>query len=254
MKKKLFSAILALILILSMAVTVSAATDEFVYDAARLVSQREEAALSARLEQLSDTYGAQIVVMTLDSINGHDVDILVEGVYDDMGLGYGSDYDGVLLLVCMDVREYRILRNGYPGEAIDEYDIENISDAIVDDLSNGDYADAFNTFADQCEYYLDGYVNGFPFDFGTCLVIALVLGIAVGVITVSVMKSQLKTVRAQNRAHEYLKSGSMRVNIQRDIFLYRNVRRTRRESSSSSGRSSGRSSGGSSRSRGGGSF
>ena len=130
MKKKLFSALLVLILVLSMAATVSAATDEFVYDAARLLSQREEAALVDKLEQLSDTYGAQIVVMTLDSTNGHDVDILVEDVYDDMGLGYGNGYDGVLLMVAMDVREYRILSNGYPGVAIDEYDIENICDNI----------------------------------------------------------------------------------------------------------------------------
>ena len=85
----------------------------------------------------------------------------------------------------------------------------------------------------------------------TSLMIALVLGVVVGVITVSILKGQLKTVRAQNRAHDYLKTGSMRVNIQRDIFLYRNVSRTRKESSSSSGSSSG---GGSSRSRGGGSF
>ena len=137
MKKRLFSALLVLILVLSMAAAVSAATDEFVYDAARLLSQREEAALVDKLEQLSDTYGAQIVVMTLDSTNGHDVDILVEDVYDDMGLGYGNGYDGVLLMVAMDVREYRILSNGYPGEAIDEYDIENICDNIESYLSDG---------------------------------------------------------------------------------------------------------------------
>ena len=249
MKKKLFSALLVLILVLSMAAAVSAATDEFVYDAARLLSQQEEAALVDKLEQLSDTYGAQIVVMTLDSTNGHDVDILVEDVYDDMGLGYGNGYDGVLLMVAMDVREYRILSNGYPGEAIDEYDIENICDNIESYLSDGDYAEAFNEFADRCEYYLNGYVNGFPFATTRNLVISLVIGLALGFITVTVLKGQLKTVRAQSRAHDYLKPGSMKLNVQRDIYLYRNVTRTKKESSSS-----GSSGGGSSRSKGGGSF
>ena len=38
---------------------------------------------------------------------------------------------GVLLLICMDVREYRILSNGFAGVAIDPDDISKISDEIV---------------------------------------------------------------------------------------------------------------------------
>lgn len=254
MKKKLFSAVLALMLLLTMAVSVSAATDEFVYDDAGLLTQREESALSEKLERISDTYGAQIVVATVSELDYSVVDYFPDHLYDAMDFGYGADRDGVLLVVCMDPREYRMLGCGYASKAIDEDVIADIGDAIVDDLSDGDYAEAFDEFADQCEYYLDGYINGFPFSFTRNLVIALVIGILAGVITVSVLKGQLKTVRGQNRAHDYVRSGSMKVNLRRDIFLYRNVSRTRKASNSSSGRSSGRSSGGSSRSRGGGSF
>ena len=249
MKRKLLSILLVLMMVLALAVCVSAATDEFVYDAARLVDQQEEAALVDKLEQISDTYDAQIVIMTIDSVNGHDVDDLVDVLYDDMGFGYGSNRDGVFLLVCMDVREYRILSNGYAGVAIDEYDIDDICDEIEPLLRDGDYAGAFNEFADQCAYYLDGYLNGFPFAFTRNLVIALVIGVLSGAFVAYILKSQLKSVRRQERAHNYVKTGSMNVQVRKDIFLYRNVIRTKRESSGSSG-----SSGGSSRSKGGGSF
>jgi len=164
-----------------------------------------------------------------------------------MNMGCGKNRDGVLLLVCMDPREYRILSNGYAGDAIGMDQIDAISEAIVSDLSDGDYADAFIAFADNCAYYLDGYLNGFPFNAGKNLVIALIIGIVAGVIVAIVLKNQLKSVRQQKQANIYIKSGSMQLTTSRDLFLYREVSRTRKQSSNSSGS-------GSSRNVGGGSF
>lgn len=251
MKKRLFSVILVLMLALSMAVSVSAATDAFVYDEAGLLTEGARADLANRLSQLSDTYDAQIVVATIPSAEGNSVDAIVEYFYDSMGFGYGENHDGVLLLVCMEPREYRILSNGYCGTAINTGAIDDISDAIVNDLSDGDYADAFGGFADKCEYYLDGYLNGFPFNFGISLGIALLIGVLVGQIVGKILKGQLKTVRKENRAQNYVKSGSMKLTEQRDTFLYRDVMKTQKDTDSGSDT---RSSGGSSRSVGGGSF
>lgn len=249
MKKRLFSTILVLLLVLSMTVCVSAATDAFVYDDAGLLTEGEKSELSGRLAQLSDTYDAQIVVATVASVEGGDVDDYLEYIYDTMGFGCGENFDGVLLLVCMDPREYRILSNGYCGTAINTGAIDDIGDAIVDDLTDGDYANAFEGFADKCEYYLDGHLNGFPFNYGMNLAIALVIGVIVGQITGKVLDGQLKTVRKQDRAHNYVKSGSLTLTEQQDVFLYRDVQRTKKDTDSDS-----RSSGDSSRSTGGGSF
>ena len=251
MKKRLFSAILVLMLLLSMAVSVSAATDAFVYDEAGLLTEGERTNLTNRLAQLSDTYNAQIVVVTIPSAEGNDLDAIVEDFYDNMGIGYGEGLDGVLLLVCMDPREYRILSNGYCGSAINTGAIDDIGDAIVNDLSDGDYADAFGGFADKCEYYLDGHLNGYPFDLGINLGIALLIGVLVGQIVGKVLKGQLKTVHRVNQAKNYVKSGSLTLTEQRDTFLYRDVRKIKKDTDSNSNT---RSSGGSSRSVGGGSF
>ena len=251
MKKKLFSTILVVMLALSMALSVSAATDAFVYDEAGLLTQQEAAELSGTLSRISDTYDAQIVVVTIPSAEGNDPDAIVEYFYDNMGIGYGENHDGVLLLICMDPREYRILSNGYAGVAIDSNTINNIGNEIASDLTDGDYADAFNGFAEQCAYYLDGYLNGFPFDFGISIGIALLIGVLVGQIVGKVLKGQLKTVHRVNQAKNYVKPGSLTLTEQRDTFLYRDVKRIKKDTDSNSNT---RSSSGSSRSVGGGSF
>lgn len=218
-----------------------------VYDEAELLNDSEELALEEKLADLSSKHGAQIVVCTIESMDGGDIDEFLGYLYDEMGFGYGDNHDGVLLLVCMDPREYRILSNGFAGEAIDSGDIDSIGDVIVSDLSDGNYAEAFEAFAGQCDYYLDGYQNGFPFKAGKNLAICMIIGIAAGLIVAFVLKGQLKTVRKQNQASSYVKPGSMQVTVHNDFFLYRDVTRTKKESSNSS-------SGGSSRSSGGGSF
>ena len=215
-----------------------------VFDDADLLSDEEELALTEKLSGISGTYNAQIVVCTINSMDGGDIDEFLEYIYDYMEFGYGENRDGVLLLVCMDPREYRILSNGFAGVAIDSGDIDDIGDAIVSDLSDGDYAAAFDEFADQCDYYLGGFINGFPFNFGKNLLICLVIGIIAGVVVAFILKGQLKTVRKQNQANVYVKPGSMQVTVHNDFFLYRDVTRTKKQSSSSSGSGSSRSTGG----------
>ena len=251
MTRKLFSALLVWILCFSLALSVSA-KEEFLYDEADLLTPAEESALGQKLADISHSYNAQLVVMTLASSDGRSADFLLDHLYDSRGFGYGENHDGVLLLVCMDLREYRILSNGYAGDAISSYEIDSLCGIMDTYLPDGHYATAFEEFADQCGYFLDGYLNGYPFDFGTNLLISIVIGFVVGLIVALILKAQLKSVHQQSEANVYVKSGSLKLNTQRDIFLYRHVtRREKPKESSSSSRSSG---GGSSRSRGGGSF
>ena len=249
MKLKIITLFLILVLCLSLAVTVSAKTYQL-FDDADLLTDTEEAQLTQKLDDVSQQCSAQIVIATVPSMADGNVEVFLNHFYDSMNFGYGENRDGVLLVVCMNPREVRILSNGYAGTAISNYEIESILDAIVPSLSAGDYHYALNTYVDECAYYLDGYRNGFPFNFGKTLIICLIIGFAVGLIVVFILKGQLKSVRRQNQANVYVKHGSMQITMQNDLFLYRNVTRTKKESSSSS--SSSRS--GSSRSSGGRSF
>lgn len=251
--KRLFSILLALLLVLSLSATVFASAQEtFVLDEADLLTASEEASLESKLRSISSEYGAQIIVATMPSLQGWDIDSFIGYAYDTTGFGFGTYHDGVMLLIAMEEREYRILSNGLAGDAIGDSQIDAISDAIVSDLSAGDYADAFDTYADRCAYYLNGAINGYPFNFGGSLLGALAIGLLAGVITAFVLKGQLKSVKRQNQAANYVRNDSMRLTANSDLFLYRNIRRTRRQTSSSSGGSRG--GGGGSRHVGGGRF
>ena len=225
--------------------------EEYLYDEADLLTDEQEAELVKKLTEVSHAANAQIVNATMASMDGGDIDSFVDYLYDSMGFGYGENHDGVLLLVCMDPREYRILSNGYAGVAIGPDQIDTLCDFMETYLPNGHYVAAFNSFADQCGEFLEYYQMGSPFKVGKNLVISLIIGIIAGLIVVLVLKSQLKSVRKQDQAHRYVKPGSMTVDMQYDIFLYRTVTRTKKQErveSTSSG------SGSTARSKGGGSF
>ena len=247
MTRKICSLLLILILSLSFAVPVFAASDRYVYDEAELLTSGEEAALEAKLEEIGEAYSSQLVVYTISSFDG-DLDRETNRIYDEMGFGYGDSGDGVLLLVCMEPRQYRILSNGLTFTAIGMDEIDVIGNAVAPCLTRGDYTEAFDTFAEECAYYLEGSTNGFPFNFGKNLLICVAIAIVVAFIVTSILKGQLKSVRQQKQANAYVKAGSMQVTLSNDIFLYRNVSRVKKEPPKSSGSS------GSSRGVGGGSF
>ncbi len=58
------------------------------------------------------------------------------------------------------------------------------------------------------------------------------IGLAVGLITVGVMTSQLKSVRHQYGADSYTDAGSLDVTCAKDVYLYRTVTRTERPKNS----------------------
>jgi len=56
----------------------------------------------------------------------------------------------------------------------------------------------------------------------------IVIGIVVAFIVTGIMKAQLKSVRKQRNAANYVVSGSFQLTGQSDVFLYRNVVRRER--------------------------
>lgn len=231
--KKLISFLTALLLLGSLSLTAFASEAPFVSDGAELLTSSELSDLESRLRQVSSDYNAQVAVVTL-SDSTEDIDDAVEHIYDNGGYGYGEGFDGVLLLVCMDTREYRILSNGFAADAITPSDIDSISDAIVPDLSAGDYADAFSVFADECAYYLNVHINGVPYEPLGILIIAVPIGLVVGLIYVLILKGQLKSVKRQGAANAYVREGGIHLTQSGDYFMYRNVTRTPKPKDSSS--------------------
>lgn len=237
--KRIVTLLLALALCLTMAVQVSAARMPRLVDAADLLTDSQEAELLERLDTVSAELQADVVIVTLESCGGHSADQVIEAFYDEYDYGFGGNRDGVMLLLSMAERDYRILSNGFAADAITMSEIDEIGEHIVEELSAGEYMEAFMEFTSLCKYEIEGERNGFPFNFGLSLGVSAAIGIAVALIATGIMRSKLKSVRSQTGAREYAKPGSMKLTRSSDLFLYRTLNRRRKPQQSSGSRGGG---------------
>jgi uncharacterized protein len=88
-----------------------------VNDYAGLLSPEEKAAIEARCKQLRDKTGAQLAVVTLSSLDGGDIDDFANKLFAQWGIGQKGKDNGLLLVVSMEERKYR-LEVGYGLEPI----------------------------------------------------------------------------------------------------------------------------------------
>lgn len=246
MKKKIFALVFAAILCFSLMLPVSASNSRLVDDAGLLTAEEYTEVLTV-LNEISERQKFDVVVHTTNSTNGQYIRDYADDYFDYNGYGFGSSYDGAILVIDMGGRDWWISGCGRGVDNIDSSVIEKIGDEITPYLSSGDYRTGMITYAEMC----DDYCNGAPYNWFFGIVISVGIGFAIALISVFSMKSKLKSVRFQPAAKDYLVPGSMNVTASRDIFLYRNVTRRAKpkENSSSHTSSSGRSHSG-----GGGSF
>ena len=222
--------ILLIALLLALSVPVFAA-GQLLVDDANILTSAEERRLEKKLEEASETCNMDIAIVTVDGIDSYSIGRYTEDYYDDNG--YADD--GVMLLIDMDERQWWITGTGKGADIFTSSVIDTIGDLMEDDLTNGDYAAAFETYIDKCIYYVES-----PFEAGTSLLIGLVIGLIVALIVTGIWRAQLKSVRHQAAAANYLKPGSLLITGSQDLYLYSTVTKVKRQQSSS-GSSSGRS-------------
>lgn len=219
--------------------TAGAAEKVLLIDNADLLTSEEESVLSAKLDEMSTRLKCDVIVLTEASIDD-DAEAYADDYFDYNGYGQGASCDGILFLVSMDPRSWHISGSGIcNSEYISTSALDYISENVVDNLKNEEYADCFNTYAKRCEEVISDARNGKkfkePFNLGMNLIICVAIGFVVAFIVTGSMKSQLKSVVAKKEANSYLKPGSLMVTDARDMFLYRQVTYTQKSNNSSSG-------------------
>lgn len=237
--KKLTSIFLALCLLTAFCFPVLAASPRLT-DNAELLTAGEAAALEQKLNEISDRQGVDIVVVTVESTDGAEPVDFADDWFDY------NDYraDGILLLVSMEDSDWYVSTTGYGITAVTDAGLEYMSDRFVPMLSDENYAEAFDTFADLCDSFITQAKTGDPYDshnlpkdpfnFVLNLLICLAIGLVVALIYTGSMKGQLKTVRQQAKADAYVTPGSLQLTGSRDLFLYTHVTKTERAQSGGS--------------------
>ena len=245
--KKLFSVLLTVCVLFVMSLSVYASEFLPLFDEPDVMTDAEESALVTKLEGIAAQYQMEVVVAAFETIDGASPMEYADDFYDYNGYGFGENQDGLILIVVMDTSDWWISTRGTAITAFTDAGIEYIGDQITPYMSAGDFAGAFNVFADQCSMFMAQAATGDPFDVhnlpqppkepfnaGMAIVIALIVGFIVGKIYTGKLKGQLQSVTAQKAAAGYIRDGSLNVTNARDFFLYRNVTKTAKESNSSS--------------------
>lgn len=237
--KKIISVLLALMLVAACSLTVFATVDKtYIFDKANIISDSEEAALAKSLKKLNKKYDLDIVILTVETLDGADEVAYADDFYDSLATGE----DGALLLVSVD-DDIRYLSTC--GSCIDRVTSAELGDRISDYLDKGEYVKAFEGFVDLVE-------DEYSFNFFISLLISVGIGLVAALIVTGIMKGKLKSVHKQSAAAQYVKAGSLKVTQSRDFFLYRNVVRRHVPKSSSSGGGGGTHTSSSGRTHGGG--
>lgn len=244
----LLSLLLALLFVLPAA---AAGDGTRLLDWDHLLTDEQALSLSAMLDEISVRQGFDVVIMTTDVITKSPMED-ADDTFDYGGYGVGADRSGILLLVCLNTRDFWVSTRGFGITAFTDYGLVQMENSYVPYLRAGDYYTAFTTFASLCDSYLTEAKNGTPIDSYTGyetversapapyfsvgrIIGALIVAFLIALIAASAEKGKLTSIYKNDTAFNYEKPGSLRVTTARDIFLYRNVSKVRIERSTSSG-------------------
>ena len=260
MKTKLISILcLAAMLMLLLIPAGAYESHDLVVDEADLLTDGEEALLTAKLEKVSKAHDMDIVVLTVDSLDGKSAEAYADDYYDYNGYGQGSDHDGILLLVAMGSHDWHISTTGAGISVFTDSRIEYLGDQFVPYLSDGEYYDGFSAYCETCDSLMSASEEG---DYSvpstrhplTYLVIALLGGFVLALIPMAVLRKQIKNVEKQELANNYLVEGSLRLRVSDDRFIRKEVHRVAKPKDNGGGSSTHTGSSGTSHGGGGGKF
>jgi uncharacterized protein len=132
-----------------------------VYDYAKLLSDAEKSQLEAKLIRYSDSTTTQIVVVTVETINGEDIGLLAPKWGHEWGVGQAKEDNGVFILLAKQERKIWIA----PGYGVDDRLVAGITgeivrDIIIPEFKAGSYYNGLDKGADAIFDVLKGKYKG----------------------------------------------------------------------------------------------
>ena len=254
MKKRIICLLAALLLLLGLSVSASAAVYANVIDTAESLSESEAEALDARCSELEQTYGCGVYLVTVDDYTAYysadSIESFAESVFLDLGLGAGEEQDGVLLVLSMAERDYDICAHGTIGNrAFTDYGKGVLAERwFLEPFSRDDWSGGFAAFLDGCEEYLRMDAEGAPFDQGTDperlgdlavvkWLVVIFVPLLTALVVCLVMKGKMKSARLQTQADAYITQDSLRLTRQDDRYITTTQTRVKIETAKSGGTS-----------------
>ena len=205
-----------------------------VIDNAEVLTEDEINNLEKRIQTVLDNADFDIVIVTEYDLGGKTPEAYADDYYDYNGYGVGKNKDGCLLLVPfpLDSAKRHISTTGFGIKVYTDEKIQEAGSKILARLRNDDYYGAFDQFITSTMTYIDEAKSAKT----NRIVIGALIGVGVGLlaalITILVLRSQLTSVSFEHGAANYEVNGSFYLTRSQDIFLFRNVKKTRKSSDS----------------------
>lgn len=217
---------------------------EYAVDSAKVLTTEELESLKSKLAQISDENNIDVGVVTVDYLDGKSAQEFANNLFEQNKFGKGENRDGILLLVSTEDREWAMSTHGSAKEAFNEEGLDFLSGEFLPYLAEDDYYSAFENFANNARELSAMYVLGDPYgedeyaddeniveeekgiNNEVWIPLSIVMGCAISLVIMMMYKSQLKSVKSESRADDYLMD--MKLVKSQDIFLYRTVTRTMR--------------------------
>ena len=223
---------------------------EYAVDSAEVLTTDELESLKSKLAQISDENNIDVGVVTVDYLDGKSAQEFANNLFEQNKFGKGENRDGILLLVATEDREWAMSTHGSAKEAFNEEGLDFLSGEFLPYLAEDDYYSAFENFANNARELGAMYVLGDPYgedeyaddenypideniveeekgiNNEVWIPLSIVMGCAISLVIMMMYKSQLKSVKSESRADDYLMD--MKLVKSQDIFLYRTVTRTMR--------------------------
>ena len=223
---------------------------EYAVDSAEVLTTEELESLKSKLAQISDENNIDVGVVTVDYLDGKTAQEFANDLFEQNKFGKGENRDGILLLVATEDREWAMSTHGSAKEAFNEEGLDFLSGEFLPYLAEDDYYSAFENFANNAGELSAMYVLGDPYgeeeyvddesypideniveeekgiNNEVWIPLSIVIGCAISLVIMMMYKSQLKSVKSESRADDYLMD--MKLVKSQDIFLYRTVTRTMR--------------------------
>ena len=135
-------AIFLLCLFLICPVLTAQAANPKILDDAGLLWYGEAELLESMAQDLTEEYGMDVVILTVNSTNGTYIETFADDFYDYNGYGIGDDASGVLLVLAMDTREWAISTCGDAIYAITDFGVQALFEDMAPYLAEDEYYEA----------------------------------------------------------------------------------------------------------------
>lgn len=224
--RKISAFIIALIFAFAFSVSAFAYSDVLIDDSASLFSEGDKTAIDALAYDFASEKNFSVAVVTTDNAMGKSAMEYADDYYDSLMFENGWSEDGMLFLIDMDNREIYVSCAGLCIDEYSDYELNSIVDSGYSYVADGEYADCIIAMISEADNFAKNPSGGDSFYYGngewvpaddgyyaednyyysddvyyepqpksfkiSHVFIYIIIGLAVGGITVMVVKSNYK--------------------------------------------------------------